>query len=158
MGEWLPLVVLKVEIRAMVRISWSSVSRVQTIKERKDDNGAQLWTKSFSHPNMLCETTLRTDFQWIFIFNVNAVGFIIVGKTNIRQMKNSRENSEDHVDVLKGDHPFSLLYLRWSHSTSSVNPTRCMISFCVLNICRQCLKSDRLGKTFPPQGSFKILE
>jgi len=32
-----------------------------------------------------------------------------------------------------------------------------MISFCVLNICRQCLKSDRLGKTFPPHGSFKIL-
>ncbi len=32
-----------------------------------------------------------------------------------------------------------------------------MIFFCVLNICRQCLKSDRLGNTFPPHESFKIL-
>lgn len=42
--------------------------------------------------------------------------------------------------------------------TSSVKPTRRMTSFWLLNICRQCLKSDRLGNTFPPQGSFNILQ
>ena len=42
--------------------------------------------------------------------------------------------------------------------TSSVKPTRRMMSFCVFNICRQCLKSVRLGNTFPPHGSFRMLE
>ena len=71
-------------------------------------------------------------------------------------MKNSRKDSKDDINILK--HSIVRLVQMNENITSSVNPTRCMISFWLLNICRQCLKSDRLGNTFPPHASFKILE
>ena len=73
-------------------------------------------------------------------------------------MKNSRENRENHVDILQREDVYLSFWKDTGVFTSFVNPTLCMISFCVLNICRQCLKSARLGKTFPPHGSFRILE